>query len=149
MMSVVSSSVMRAALAVCLLAACSKESAPQKLEQPLAPAAVTAPAPIAKPDKEPPRPAKLQHVTLKALGMYCEDSCPTKVRAALAKHTEIYEMGFDLSNEAIFISYDASLGAPKQVTKPMLASIKTLAGFDPWLSKEEWPADAKVQVVLR
>ena len=40
------------------------------------------------------------------------------------------------------------LGPAKQVTKPMLTAIKGV-GFDPWLSKEEWPADAKVQVVLR
>jgi len=108
------------------------------------------PAPPA-PKKElvaPPRPAELQHVTIKALGMYCEESCPLKVRTALAEVPAVYELGFDVSNEAIFVSYDASLGSAKDVTKPMIAAIKG-AGFDPWLSKAEWPADAKTQVVLR
>jgi hypothetical protein len=99
----------------------------------------------------PPRPAKLQQVTLKALGMYCEESCPMKVRYALADNPNVYELGFDVSNESIFVSYDASLGTPKEVTKPMLVAIKTKTGFDPWLSKESWPDDAqaKVQVVWR
>ena len=97
---------------------------------------------------EPPRPTELKHVTIKALGMYCEDSCPVKVRYALADITAVYELGFDVSNESIFVSYDASLGPAKEVTKPMIAAIKQ-TGFDPWLSKEEWPADAKAQVVLR
>jgi hypothetical protein len=97
---------------------------------------------------EPPRPAELQHVTLKALGMYCEEECPLKVRYALADIPAVYELGFDVANEAIFVSYDKSLGTAKEVTKPMITAIKG-AGFDPWLSKEEWPADAKAQVVLR
>ena len=80
--------------------------------------------------------------------MYCEDECPLKVRYALADIPAVYELGFDVANEAIFISYDKSLGSAKDVTKPMIAAIKG-AGFDPWLSKEEWPADAKAQVVLR
>jgi hypothetical protein len=97
---------------------------------------------------EPPRPHELAHVTIKALGMYCEESCPMRVRYALAEMTTIYELGFDLPNESIFVSYDAALGAPKQVTKPMLAAIKQ-AGFDPWLAKETWPDDVKVQVLWR
>jgi hypothetical protein len=32
------------------------------------------------------------------------------------------------------------------VTKPMLVAIKQ-AGFDPWLAKEEWPSDAKAEIV--
>ena len=43
--------------------------------------------------------------------MYCEESCPLKVRYALADIASVYELGFDLSNESIFVSYDASLGA--------------------------------------
>ena len=70
--------------------------------------------------------------------------------AALAPRVHVtlgvYELGFDVSNEAIFVSYDASLGPAKEVTKPMIAAIKG-AGFDPWLSKEEWPADATAQEV--
>jgi hypothetical protein len=137
-----------AAVAIAAVAvACSRDSAK--------PAATThdhakEPAPPA-PKKElvaPPRPAELQHVTIKALGMYCEESCPLKVRYALADITAVYELGFDLSIEAIYISYDKALGTPKDVTKPMIAAIKG-AGFDPWLSKAEWPADAKAQVVLR
>lgn len=133
-------------LAALVLAACSKEPAASKSPPP----AVTTPvpAPIAKADKPPPRPDNLAHVTIKALGMYCEESCPMKVRYALADIKEVYELGFDLANEAIFVSYDAALGPAKQVTKPMIAAIKS-AGFDPWLSKEEWPADAETQVVLR
>src|SRR4051812_17533875 len=109
-------------------------------------AAVTLPRqPVA-----PPKPAELQHVTLKALGMYCEESCPLRVRYALADNPAVYELGFDTSNEAIFVSYDKALGTPKDVTKPMLKAIKE-AGFDPWLAKETWPDDAQsqVQVVLR
>jgi len=96
----------------------------------------------------PPRPAQLTHVTIKALGMYCEESCPMKVRYALADVAAVYELGFDTAHESIFVSYDATLGPAKQVTKPMLVAIKS-AGFDPWLAKETWPADASAQVVRR
>ena len=105
-----------------------------------------APAPAPPVVVAPKRPAQLQHVTIKALGMYCEESCPMRVRYALANIPAVYELGFDLSHEAIFVSYDATLGPPKQVTKPMIAAIK-MAGFDPWLAKEEWPADATAQVI--
>jgi hypothetical protein len=137
---------MRAAVAAALLFAmgCSKE--PRARTEP-APSATTV-APIAKADVAPPRPEKLSRVTIKALGMYCEESCPMKVRYALAGVTSVYELGFDVSTEAIFVSYDAALGSAKDVTRPMLAAIKT-AGFDPWLAKEAWPADATAQVVLR
>jgi len=110
--------------------------------------ATPTPPPAPVPVVARPRPAQLAHVTLKALGMTCEESCPMRVRYALADIKDVYELGFDLSHEAIFISYDASLGPAKQVTKPMLAAIKQ-AGFDPWLAKEEWPADATAQVVPR
>ena len=104
--------------------------------------------PTARQPVAPPRPATLTKVTIKALGMYCEESCPMKVRYALQDMPAVYELGFDVSKEAIFVSYDSSLGGPLEVTKPMLAAIKS-AGFDPWLSKQTWPADAKVQVVMR
>ena len=104
--------------------------------------------PTARQPVAPPRPAALTHVTIKALGMYCEESCPMKVRYALQDMPQVYELGFDVSKENIFISYDSSLGTPKQVTKPMLAAIKS-AGFDPWLAKESWPDGAQVQVVMR
>jgi len=93
-----------------------------------------------------PRPAQLAKVTIKALGMYCEESCPLKVRTALADVPAVYELGFDVSTESIFVSYDASLGTAKDVTRPMLVAIKS-AGFDPWLAKQTWPEDASVQVV--
>jgi copper chaperone CopZ len=96
----------------------------------------------------PPRPAALTQVTIKALGMYCEESCPMKVRYALADVPQVYELGFDVSTESIFISFDSKLGPADKATKPMVAAIKT-AGFDPWLAKQSWPADAKVQVVHR
>ena len=133
---------MRAALIALLLAACSREQ----------PAPADKSAAVATKQKvAPPRPAKLQQVTLKALGMYCEESCPMQVRYALADNPNVYELGFDVANEAIFVSYDAALGTPKEVTKPMLVAIKTKTGFDPWLSKESWPdeAQAKVQVLWR
>ncbi len=97
-----------------------------------------------------PRPAALTQVTIKALGMYCEETCPMKVRMALADLPAVYELGFDVSTESIFVSYDKTLGDPKAVTKPMLVAIQQ-AGFDPWLAKESWPEDAKkvVQVVTR
>lgn len=98
--------------------------------------------------RQPVAPAQLSHVTIKALGMYCEESCPMRVRYALADLKQVYELGFDPANESIFVSYDATLGTPKDVTKPMLVAIKN-AGFDPWLAKETWPDDAKVQVVPR
>jgi len=131
-------------------AACSRDEAkPGPAADPAkADPAVAAQPPAKKPLAEPPRPAELQRVTIKALGMYCEESCPLKVRYALADITAVYELGFDLSTESIFVSYDKSLGTPKEVTKPMIAAIKR-AGFDPWLAKETWPEDAKVQVVLR
>lgn len=139
--------------ALCGLGAgCSRDAAQAPANDKQAPAktepAATATPAAKKPLAEPPRPAELQHVTLKALGMYCEDECPVKVRYALADIATVYELGFDVSTESIFISYDKSLGTPKDVTRPMLAAIKG-AGFDPWLAKEAWPADAKAQVVLR
>lgn len=134
---------MRAALLLALLAACKHEGpVPEKLGAPEPPAA-TQPAPASRP-----RPAALTKVTIKALGMYCEESCPLKVRTALAEVPAVYELGFDVSNESIFVSYDASLGTPKEVTKPMIAAIKS-AGFDPWLAKETWPDGADAQVVTR
>ena len=130
----------RCAILCLVVAACSNDDA----REPGPPQVnVTQPA---KPP--PPRPQALTHVTIKALGMYCEESCPLRVRYALASIPAIYELGFDLANESVFVSYDATLGAPKQVTKPMLAAIKS-AGFDPWLAKESWPTDATAQVVMR
>jgi hypothetical protein len=133
------------ALALVFLVGCNKDAAKES-----APALtrMDKPAPIAQPAKPPPRPDRLAHVTIKALGMYCEETCPMKVRYALADIKDVYELGFDVANEAIFVSYDADLGPAKQVTAPMIAAIKA-TGFDPWLSKEEWPADATAQVVLR
>ena len=144
---------MRFALLV-LLVACSRDKA---ADAPLEQRGIAKPA-VEKPParregdkKAPARPAQLSQVTIKALGMYCEESCPAKVRYALADDPKVYELGLDLSTESIFISYDASLGAPKEVTKSMLTAIKTKAGFDPWLAKESWPdhAQTKVQVVWR
>lgn len=114
---------------------------------PAPPPAPAPPAPVVRARPAPrPRPAQLAHVTIKALGMYCEESCPLRVRYALADIPAVYELGFDLTKESVFVSYDAALGPAKQVTRPMLAAIKQ-AGFDPWLAKEAWPADAKAQVV--
>jgi hypothetical protein len=127
---------------VLVVAACSHDqAAPTPTPTPTAAHVETGP-------KNPPRPAQLQHVTIKALGMYCEDSCPMRVRYALADIKNVYELGFDPANESIFVSYDTQLGTPKAVTKPMLVAIKN-AGFDPWLAKESWPDDAKAQVVPR
>jgi hypothetical protein len=125
---------LRIALAL-VLVACSRDEAPSVPE---APAVQTAP----------PRPATLAHVTIKALGMTCEEECPMRVRYALTRVPSVYELGFDLDHEAIFVSFDATLGAPKDVTRPMLAAIKSV-GYDPWLAKETWPADASVQVIPR
>ncbi len=128
---------------VMALAGCSRTE-----ESPAPVVAAPPPAP-AKPAKvAPPKPAELTHVTIKAIGMYCEESCPIAVRTAFADIPVIYELGFDLANESVFVSYDASLGPAKEVTKPMLAAIKSV-GFDPWLAKESWPPDAAVQVVKR
>lgn len=133
------------ALVALLTTACSRDAAEAPpIAQPLA--APATPAATPKPPRA--RPANLTRVTIKALGMYCEESCPVKVRTALAELPAVYELGFDLSKESVFVSYDATLGPAKQVTKPMIAAIKS-AGFDPWLAKESWPDDgsAKVQVV--
>lgn len=133
-----------ATLGVLVSVGCAKEPAPPRIEQlseqPQARvAAVPPPAPR-------PRPATLTRVTIKALGMYCEESCPLKVRTALAEVPAVYELGFDLSTESIFVSYDSALGVAKEVTRPMLVAVKS-AGFDPWLARETWPDDASVQVL--
>jgi hypothetical protein len=139
---------MKAVVVLVVAAACSRDSRAPSQAQPAParpePAAIALPAQPAPP----PRPAQLARVTIKALGMYCEESCPLQVRYALADVTSVYELGFDLSTESIFVSYDASLGPAKEVTKPMIAAIKK-AGFDPWLAKESWPADVDAQVVMR
>lgn len=126
-----------ALLALLAMSACTKDEAPEK--------PAVSRAPEAKPR---PRPAALSQVTIKAIGMYCEETCPMKVRMALASIPAVYELGFDVSNESIFVSYDKTLGDAKAVTKPMIVAIRE-AGFDPWLAKESWPADAAkvVQVV--
>jgi hypothetical protein len=118
-------------------------------DEPPAPA-VTAPPPAPAVAKQvaPPRPPELAHVTIKALGMYCEESCPLQVRMALADVPAVYELGFDTSTESIFVSYDARLGPAKQVTQPMLAAIKA-QGFDPWLARETWPEHVEAHVVVR
>jgi len=131
---------MRTAWLLVLLCACSHDQA--------TPPPAPPPTPVVAVAKQPAKPAQLTHVTIKALGMYCEESCPMRVRYALADIPQIYELGFDPANESIFVSYDATLGEPKVVTKPMLVAIKN-AGFDPWLAKTAWPDDAKVQVVPR
>jgi copper chaperone CopZ len=137
---------MKRAVLLLALAACSKHedaSAPLNAEQVRAHETAHA---VAAPKPPRTKPAQLTKVTIKALGMYCEESCPVKVRTALASVPAVYELGFDLSTESIFVSYDSSLGTPKDVTKPMIVAIKG-AGFDPWLSKESWPDDAKTAVV--
>jgi hypothetical protein len=68
------------------------------------------------------------------------------VRTALAAIPAVYELGFDLTNESIFVSFDGALGSATDVTRPMIAAIKR-AGFDPWLARESWPADISAQVV--
>jgi len=130
---------------VVVLAACSREERPAA---PASPAGAPVAVASAVTKRAPPRPASLARVTIKALGMHCEESCPVQVRHALADVTGVYELGFDLSTESIFVSYDASLGPAKQVTRPMIAAIKR-AGFDPWLAKESWPDGATAQVVAR
>lgn len=145
----------RGGLAALLLVACSREpapahrepaaSSPSSVPAPAAPAAAPA---AAQPPAPRPRPAALTKVTLKALGMYCEETCPLRVRMALADIPAVYELGFDVSTESVFVSFDASLGTAKEVTRPMLEAIKG-AGYDPWLARESWPADAEVQVVTR
>lgn len=134
------------ALALVVLAGgCRQEERALASPEPASPEpAVSAPAP--SPREVRARPAQLTHVTLKALGMYCEESCPLRVRYALADVAAVYELGFDVSTESIFVSYDAALGAPEEVTKPMLAAIKA-AGYDPWLSKTSWPEGATADVV--
>jgi hypothetical protein len=135
-------------LVLAVIAACSRDDDQRATKAEPAVAQPAVQTPPAKQLARPPRPAELQRVTIKALGMYCEESCPLKVRYALADIPDVYELGFDVANESIFISYDRTLGTPKDITKPMIAAIKG-AGFDPWLAKEDWPADANAQVVLR
>jgi len=137
---------LRVVLVAAVLFACHRDDAEAPSVDPPAPTPAST-APRATAPKPRPRPARLTRVTIKALGMYCEESCPLRVRYALAEIPAVYELGFDTSKESIFVSYDASLGAPKQVTKPMLIAIKD-AGFDPWLAKDSWPPDAKADVVV-
>ena len=138
--SIASQVIARWLAAAVLAAGCSRADAPAKQEHASPP---PAPEKVA-----PPRPANLTRVTIKALGMYCEESCPMKVRYALADVPAVYELGFDLSTESVFVSYDATLGPAKQVTKPILVAIKS-QGFDPWLAKETWPDGVEAQVIKR
>src|SRR5881394_1489248 len=114
---------MRAALLVLALVACHKDKPAGLPPPPPRGSAAVATTPRPEP-KAPPRPVEVQHVTIKALGMYCEESCPLAVRYALQDNKDVYELGFDPANESIFVSYDKQLGTPKQVTKPMLDAIK-------------------------
>jgi hypothetical protein len=138
---------MKRALFLVLLVACSKhEDSSAPLNEQKAVSAHEQAHAIATPKPPRAKPAQLTKVTIKALGMYCEESCPLKVRTALASIPAVYELGFDISTESIFVSYDTSLGTPKEVTKPMIVAIKG-AGFDPWLAKESWPDGAEAAVV--
>ena len=112
-----------------LIAVCACASEP---EPPVPPP----PPPAAQVKIAAPRPAALTHVTIKALGMYCEESCPMRVRYALA------DMPADLrarlrpdEGEHLRVVRRPSSAPAKEVTKPMLVAIKQ-AGFDPWLAKE-------------
>ena len=60
------------------------------------------------------------------------------MRSALATIAGVYQVGVDVDTESIFVSYDATLGAPAVATKPMLAAL-TRAGFDPWFKAAGWP----------
>ena len=101
-------------------------------------------APVASPQ---PRRGRARPAQLDARDASRRSACTARSRArcacatALATITAVYELGFDLPNESIFVSYDATLGEPEERTKPMLAAIKA-AGFDPWLAKDSCrPAD--------
>ena len=48
-----------------------------------------------------------------------------KVRYALADVPAVYELGFDVTTESIFVSYDKRLGPSREVTKPMIVATKT------------------------
>ena len=141
---------MKRALLLVLLAACTTHSDDTHTDKAIAAhekaIAAHEQAHVLAPKPSRTKPTALTKVTIKALGMYCEETCPLKVRMALADVPAVYELGFDVSTESIFVSYDTSLGAPKEVTKPMLVAIRS-AGFDPWLAKESWPDGADTAVV--
>jgi hypothetical protein len=134
----------RFALAVLLVVGCHRDDPPPKPQIQLVPG----PPPSQQTKVKPPRPPELTHVTIKALGMYCEEECPMKVRYALADIPAVYELGFDVTTESIFVSYDKKLGPSREVTKPMIVAIRGV-GFDPWLARESWPDKVDAQVVER
>lgn len=86
------------------------------------------------------RPAAIGYLTLKALHMDCAETCPVSARLALQRVPAVYEVGVDLEHEALFVSYDRSVGAAKTAAAPMLDALRAI-GFDPWFKTEGWPDD--------
>jgi copper chaperone CopZ len=124
------------AAALLLIAGCAGEprrEAPAEA-RPEAPAA----APVVR------APDKLTFVHLKAIGMECA-SCLRRVEQALARIDAVYQVGFDLPTDSIYVAYEPTLESPG----PLLAAIEQ-AGFEPaWVKAEAWPAGASATVVRR
>lgn len=72
-----------------------------------------------------------------------------RVRSALARVEGVWEVGFDLANDSVFVSYDARLGEPADVSPRLIAALEG-AGYRPaWLKAEAWPPGIDAGVVAR
>jgi copper chaperone CopZ len=122
------------AVALLVIAACAGEPRPQA--EPAAQGQAPAPAR--------PRPEQLSYVHLKAIGMECA-SCLRRVEQSLARIDAVYQIGFDLPTDSIYVSYEPILESPK----PLIAAIEKV-GFEPaWVKAEAWPDGVEAAVVRR
>ena len=63
------------------------------------------------------------------------EECPRRVRAALRTIPSAYEVGFDITKDEVYVSYDA---AAKPDLKLMVTAIETRAGFKAWVKGDGW-----------
>lgn len=63
------------------------------------------------------------------------EECPRRVRAALRSIPSAYEVGFNLDNDEVYVSYDA---AAKPDLKAMAKTVEQRAGFKAWVHKDGW-----------
>ena len=63
------------------------------------------------------------------------EECPRRVRAALRTIPAAYEVGFNIEQDEVYVSYDAS--APVDA-KELATTVERRAGFKAWVHKDGW-----------
>lgn len=58
----------------------------------------------------------------------------------------MYEVGFDLDRDEIYVGYDARAGEPAAAARPMVAAIER-AGYRSWFARPGRPAASELIVL--